>query len=151
MQSFKDKQAFSLIELMVVIAIVALLAAVAVPNYAAYVGRAKVAEVNTIVGKFLGEWAENDSLGNTFTETTSSLGAYINQIQISDDTSGTASNPGTVDVTLNNPSDIDSVLDNLEIIYTPSTAGNTAVTWSCEYQATTSSNIATYFPDCTGL
>lgn len=43
---------------MVVIAIVALLAAVAVPSYRDYTNRAKMAEVNSLLAHQLDIWAE---------------------------------------------------------------------------------------------
>jgi len=49
MENFmNNKQGFSLVELMVVIAIIAILSAIAVPNYKSYVVRARIAELMTI-------------------------------------------------------------------------------------------------------
>jgi len=51
MKSQASLKGFSLIELMVVIAIVALLAAVAIPSYRDYTNRPKMSEVNSLIGR----------------------------------------------------------------------------------------------------
>lgn len=54
---------FSLIELMVVIAIVALLAAVAIPSYKSYIGKSKMAEVMSFISHAQTKWSEKNALG----------------------------------------------------------------------------------------
>lgn len=52
------QQGFTLIELMIVVAIIGILAAVAIPAYQDYTVRAKVTEVLTIAGKDKTAWTE---------------------------------------------------------------------------------------------
>jgi type IV pilus assembly protein PilA len=72
--------AFSLIELMVVIAIVALLAAVALPAYKQYLGKSKMAEVNGFVGQALQTWSEQRAQGNVSTTPITGQTDYITNI-----------------------------------------------------------------------
>ncbi len=68
--SINSKEGFSLIELMVVIAIVAILAAVALPAYKEYTVRAKVAPVFRIMDRIMDESVEfaqkNGRFGNAY-------------------------------------------------------------------------------------
>lgn len=139
------KLGFSLIELMVVIAIIALLAAVAVPSYAEYVDRTRAAEIMTLSSKLLTEWAENDALGNTQSDSnTTTLGDYI--ASTSFDSTG-------VNVTLNSSTDLPTVVQAkvLEFDATSTTGG---ISWSCTVtggaSAADRTSAATYFDGCVG-
>ena len=63
----KKASGFSLIELMVVIAIVAVLSAVAIPSYRSYNAKAKLSETQSLIGRQLDGWAERNSLGQSQT------------------------------------------------------------------------------------
>ncbi len=60
----KNKDAFSLIELMVVIAIVAVLSAIAIPAYKEYIERAKMQSILKIIQQQMQLWTNVNDLGN---------------------------------------------------------------------------------------
>lgn len=137
MKSQASLKGFSLIELMVVIAIVALLAAVAIPSYRDYTNRAKMSEVNSLIGRQLDVWAEKNTLGVATTITQTNPSDYINSITLN----FTGTNTGTVVAALNT-TNLPFLTAATTVTYTPTIANNIA-TWACTYSGTT--NLSTYF------
>lgn len=137
MKSLATFKGFSLIELMVVIAIVALLAAVAVPSYRDYTNRAKMAEVNSLLGRQLDVWTEKNTLGWTTTIVQTNPSQYISNITLT----FTNQTSGTVVGVLNN-SVLTFLNSAVNVIYTASVANNT-VTWTCVY--TGAQSLTSYF------
>lgn len=136
---------FSLIELMVVIAIVALLAAVAVPAYKDYIGKAKVSEIESLVGGYKGMWAERHSLGT--------LSGFTNPGAVGDHISGITMDSAGMAVTLEATSEIDAVLNGLVLTYaaTPATDGS-PTTWVCTFPTgSDDAAITALLPDCAGI
>lgn len=75
MNTFKRNQAgFTLIELMIVVAIIGILAAVALPAYQDYTARAKVTEVNLQVGSCKGALSEFIQANGAFPASTDAAG-----------------------------------------------------------------------------
>lgn len=145
---------FSLIELMVVIAIVALLSAVAIPSYKDYINRAKMAEVNSLIAHQETIWSDKDAQGAFTVAATASPSQYINTVAM-DNSSHTVNAvvyDGIITVLLEDPSNIDDTLDGLSITYLPtldSAAG--VVSWTCFYGLTGQAQNATiegYLPGC---
>lgn len=126
---------FSLIELMVVIAIVALLAAVAIPSYKDYTNRAKMTEINSMIGHQLDVWNEKNTLGLTSPITQTNPNDYISSLSL------TFGADAAVTTELNNVN-LKFLPGPVSIVYTPNISNN-AVTWSCYYTGTT--DLSSYF------
>lgn len=152
--------AFSLIELMVVIAIVALLTAIAVPSYQGYLQQSKVTEIFSLASEQMNQWQQEYNLGTTFdvinpTPPALGIGQYINQAELLDaTTAATVINEcptggsgggglGVVCIQLVADTGIDPLLDDLVVYFTPTESGsvtgdtsNTTVGWTCNFPAT---------------
>ena len=143
---------FSLIELMVVIAIVAVLAAVAVPSYKSYIGKGKMAEVNSIIQYNMNKAVENYSNGQSVALTVTSPGSnYITSIV----TSAPSSTSIKIVVTMN--TSFDTAFTSAPVIAFVGTDTNGVVTWDCTGGTTTkgitptgavSTAAQVYFPAC---
>ncbi len=147
---------FSLIELMVVIAIVALLSAVAIPSYRDYINRAKMAEVYSMISHQQLTWANLDARGNSFDiAAATDPSEYIDTVAMDSTpvTIATIDYNGVIEFTMADPSGIDTSLDGLLVRYyviQNDTGGSTS--WTCFYGpdgATQSAAVETYFTDCT--
>lgn len=144
---------FSLIELMVVIAIVAVLAAVAVPSYKDYVGRARVAEAQNLVGSKLKEWGEkysNNNLAAT-TYTAANLGvssSLLTSIALATTSAGAVVATYPIASTIN-----PSLFITAAVVVTyNATIANEVITWACVVTgggANTAAIRTAYFSSCT--
>ena len=119
----QNKSAFSLIELMVVVAIVALISSVAIPSYKGYLKRTKIATLKNIVQKTMADYADAVISKSTITSASGPIGDYIHTIVF---------DGNSISVTINNPSNIDPVLDGAVVEYSPSVSSKDGIlTWSC--------------------
>ena len=89
MMKFRDKKGFSLVELMIVVAIIAILAAIAIPSFLRFAMRSKTAEATSNLAGIRtaeeGYWAENDvylacpttTAGTTYPDATPDAGGEM--------------------------------------------------------------------------
>lgn len=122
----KSQRGFTLIELMIVIAIIGVLAAIAVPAYQNYTIRAQVSEGLTLADGWKTGIAEYYATNGTWpsqtdmTGTTQSVGKYTANITVT---------TGTILITYGGQAN--SSINNLVLTLVPYTNANDDVLWQC--------------------
>ena len=114
---------FTLIELMIVVAIIGILAAIAIPAYTDYTIRAKVSELVLTVAGFRSAVAEKSASDSTIASAgmglTVSSGGRIS--------GGTVTTTGTISVY----GSAASVGTDITLTMTPSLGSNSRIAWAC--------------------
>ena len=125
----KKEQGFTLIELMIVVAIIGILAAVALPAYQNYTNRAKVTEALSVAAAAklaVGEtFTSNGALPTTNTEAGLPAASTMSGTDVNDVAVGAA---GVITVTMKASSN--TVLSGKTVSLTPTTSAG-SITWAC--------------------
>ena len=137
----KTQKGFSLVELMVVIAIIAILAAVAIPMYSNYTTRAKIAKYIAESGTVKTQIAESLSDGKDIASETFDAPKGITVV--SGSTTGGAIN---IDLNTLDATSFRSADDTIRLI---ASAANGSVSWTCAYNSNAPDLSASKVPtDC---
>jgi|TARA_R110000751_G_scaffold117345_1_gene217519 type IV pilus assembly protein PilA len=145
---------FTLIELMIVVAIIGVLASIAVPQYQNYVGRAQVSEAislmspaKTAISEYYitrGEFpTTNEQAG--LSEPAEMEGKYVASVDVS------PGEPGVTVITMKGDSVVEE-LKNKTLVFAPNGEDSGVVNWECRTGGGTASQIpAKFLPsECRG-
>src|SRR5438128_11310488 len=121
------QQGFTLIELMIVVAIVGILAAIAIPAYTDYIVRAKVSEAVASTGACKTSVAEYIATKGAGSLTAANAGCSTTATQYA---LAPAVTPVTGVITVG-VLGTNSLMDGNNIVLTPTIAGNSVTAWTC--------------------
>jgi type IV pilus assembly protein PilA len=131
----KQQAGFTLIELMIVVAIIGILAAIAIPRYQDYTARAQATEALNLASGLKTEVAEYYSSEGALPTSTQlgyesdgsdTTGNYVDNVVVA---------AGVIRATMKSAG-VASDLQGKKIVLTPNTTGEGSITWGCSTDAT---------------
>ena len=124
------QKGFTLIELMIVVAIIAILAAIAIPAYQNYIIRTQVTEGLTLAGGAKSAMEEYYSNHGTWPSTNASAGLPANPASISGKYV-VSETVGTTGITIEYGGQSNSAINNKVLVLSPIANGG-SIAWSCD-------------------
>jgi len=125
----REQQGFTLIELMIVVAIIGILAGIAIPVYQRYVVRSQISEglslsagAKSSVSEYYmdhGDWPSDNSEAG-LAANTEIVGTYVTQVTVQN---------GVIDVEYGG--EANAVIDGMALQLTPDTTNPGSVAWVC--------------------